>query len=195
VVFICDVRGFTQRTTRMSQEGKVTELVNQLNEYFGVVVDTLQRNGATIDKYMGDAVLAVFGVPINRGMKVEVQAALNAILELKAAMQALNERWLAAGKDPWEQVMILSGGPVISGNIGCSSRMDFTVIGDTVNMASRLEGVAKQANCDIVISRTVAENASSEWGLLRLGEFEIRGQGSQEVFTMNGDQRYDGKSI
>lgn len=191
VVFICDVRGFTQRTTKMSKEGKATELVQQLNEYFAVVVDTLQRKGAIIDKYMGDAVLAVFGVPLSRGMTVEVQSALEAILELQDQMEALNQRWAAQGKDPWEQVMILSGGPVISGNIGCASRMDYTVIGDTVNMASRLEGVAKQSGREIILSRVVAEHASPEWGLERVGEFEIRGQGAQEVFTMKPSDYYE----
>ncbi|QPN55506.1 adenylate/guanylate cyclase domain-containing protein [Synechococcus sp. CBW1107] len=191
VVFICDVRGFTQRTTKMSKEGKATQLVQQLNEYFAVVVDTLQRKGAIIDKYMGDAVLAVFGVPLNRGMEVEVQSALEAILELQDQMEALNQRWAAQGKDPWEQVMILSGGPVISGNIGCASRMDYTVIGDTVNMASRLEGVAKQSGRDIILSRVVAEHASREWDLERVGEFEIRGQEAQEVFTMKPREHYE----
>ncbi len=139
-------------------------MVQQLNEYFAVVVDTLQRKGAIIDKYMGDAVLAVFGVPLNRGMAVEVQSALEAILELQDQMEALNQRWADQGKDPWEQVMILSGGPVISGNIGCASRMDYTVIGDTVNMASRLEGVAKQSGRDIILSRVVAEHANTRMG-------------------------------
>jgi adenylate cyclase len=193
VVFICDVRGFTQRSTQMSQEGKASELVLQLNEYFAVVVDTLQRKGAIIDKYMGDAVLAIFGVPLNRGMEVEVQSALEAILELQDKMVALNQRWADQGKDPWEQVMILSAGPVISGNIGCASRMDYTVIGDTVNMASRLEGVAKQSGRDIILSRVVGEHAAPEWALDRVGEFEIRGQGAQEVFTMKPRDFYQQK--
>lgn len=193
VVFICDVRGFTQRSTQMSQEGKASQLVQQLNEYFAVVVDTLQRKGAIIDKYMGDAVLAVFGVPLNRGMAVEVQSALEAILELQDQMEALNQRWADQGKDPWEQVMILSAGPVISGNIGCASRMDYTVIGDTVNMASRLEGVAKQSGRDIILSRVVGENAAPDWALERVGEFEIRGQGAQEVFTMKPRDFYQQK--
>ncbi len=190
VVFICDVRGFTQRTTRLSQEGRVGELVNQLNEYFAVVVEALQRHGATIDKYMGDAVLAVFGVPLNRGIQAEVQAALEAVIDVKLQLAELNARWAMEGKDPWEQVVVLSGGPVISGNIGCASRMDFTIIGDTVNKASRLEGVAKQAGCDFVMSSLVAEHAAPSWGVSQIGAFEIRGQGSQEVFTMNCADHY-----
>jgi adenylate cyclase len=122
-----------------------------------------------------------------------VQAALEAILELQDQMELLNARWATQGKDPWEQVMILSAGPVISGNIGCASRMDYTIIGDTVNMASRLEGVAKQSGRDIILSRVVGENADPEWDLERVGEFEIRGQGSQEVFTMPGSAYYKEK--
>jgi adenylate cyclase len=184
VVFLCDVRGFTERTTQMSQSGRATELVAQLNEYFGVVVDVLQRHGATIDKFMGDAVLAVFGVPLSRGLDTEVEEALRAMVEITQGVEELNQRWIEEGKEPWQQVMILSGGSVISGNIGCATRMDFTVIGDTVNMASRLETVAKQTNSSTVLNSVVAAHAPPEWSIKHIGQFEIRGQGTQDAFTL-----------
>jgi adenylate cyclase len=186
VVFLCDVRGFTQRTTRMSQQGRAAELVAQLNEYFAVLVRVLQRHGATIDKYMGDAVLAVFGVPLSRGLEEEVEAALEAVSEIQAEVEELNQAWIAAGREPWQQVMVLAAGPVISGNIGCASRMDYTMIGDTVNLASRLESVAKQAECDVVVNRAVASQARAGWIIRSLGSFEIRGQGQQEIFGVIG---------
>ncbi|MFQ6540214.1 CHASE2 domain-containing protein [Aphanothece stagnina] len=186
VIFISDVRGFTNRTTAMTQANQVPELVDQLNEYFGMLVTVLQREGATIDKYMGDSVLAVFGAPMSRGIEEEVNAALRAVFELQHSMEALNQRWQEAGKEQWEQVMVLAAGPVISGNIGCASRMDFTVIGDTVNMASRLEGVAKQTNSAVVLSSRVASLAAPEWTLASLGQFELRGQGTQDAFTLKG---------
>jgi adenylate cyclase len=186
VVFLSDVRGFTQLTTRMSQEGRAGELVAQLNEYFAVMVRVLQRHGATIDKYMGDAVLAVFGVPLSRGLAAEVQAALEAVSEIQEEFAELNQRWIAQGRKPWEHVLVLAGGPVISGNIGCSNRMDYTMIGDTVNLASRLESVAKQAESGVVVNRLVAGQAGDEWIMREIGNFEIRGQGSQVVFTLSG---------
>ncbi|MEX1317736.1 MAG: adenylate/guanylate cyclase domain-containing protein [Synechococcaceae cyanobacterium] len=186
VVFLCDVRGFTQRTTRMSQEGRASELVAQLNEYFAVLVGVLQRHGATIDKYMGDAVLAVFGVPLSRGLEEEVQAALEAVTEVQGAFAELNQRWISEGREPWEHVLVLCGGPVISGNIGCASRMDYTMIGDTVNMASRLESVAKQESSGVVVNRVVAGKARDEWIIRKLGDFEIRGQGTQDIFAVTG---------
>ncbi|WP_254978543.1 CHASE2 domain-containing protein [Cyanobium sp. ATX 6A2] len=186
VVFLCDVRGFTQRTTQMSQEGRASELVAQLNEYFAVLVGVLQRHGATIDKYMGDAVLAVFGVPLSRGLENEVQAALEAVTEIQGAFAELNQRWISEGREPWEHVLVLSGGPVISGNIGCASRMDYTMIGDTVNMASRLESVAKEADSGVVVNQVVAAQARQEWNIQTLGDYEVRGQGSQELFTLIG---------
>ncbi|MEO1002358.1 MAG: adenylate/guanylate cyclase domain-containing protein [Cyanobacteria bacterium J06638_7] len=191
VVFLCDVRGFTQRTTRMSQEGRAGELVAQLNEYFAVLVSVLQRHGATIDKYMGDAVLAVFGVPLSRGLEREVQEALAAVVEIQAAFAELNQRWIDQGREPWQQVLVLSGGPVISGNIGCASRMDYTVIGDTVNMASRIESLAKQLDSEVVVNAVVAREARPQWSLRKLGDFEIRGQGSQELFGLDGHQDLD----
>ncbi|MCP9928360.1 CHASE2 domain-containing protein [Cyanobium sp. CH-040] len=186
VVFLCDVRGFTQATSRMNREGLATELVAQLNEYFAVVVSVLQRHGATIDKYMGDAVLAVFGVPLTRGPAEEVQAALEAVMDIKSEVAELNQRWIDEGREPWQQVIVLSAGPVISGNIGCASRMDYTIIGDTVNMASRLEAVAKSVDGDVVVNDAVARQARPEWIIQSLGEYEIRGQGMQELFAVNG---------
>ncbi len=186
VVFLIDVRGFTQATARMNREGLATELVAQLNEYFAVVVSVLQRHGATIDKYMGDAILAVFGVPLTRGLADEVQAALEAVMDIKAEVAELNQRWIETGRTPWQQVIVLSAGPVISGNIGCLSRMDYTIIGDTVNMASRLEAVAKSVDGEVVVNDAVARQARPEWIIHSLGPFEIRGQGTQEVFAVSG---------
>jgi adenylate cyclase len=179
----------------MNQEGRVVELLEQLNEYFEVVVNVLHSKGGTVDKYMGDAVLAVFGAPLSRGLREEVQAALEAVVELGEGMERLNERWQAEGKDPWRQVLVLSAGVVISGNVGSTSRMDYTIMGDAVNLASRLEGVAKQANRNIVVSQSVAENAGPGWHLLSVGEYEIRGQGTQEVFTMEGAVSLEEKSV
>lgn len=186
VVLMTDIRGFTARTRAMGEQGRARELVDQLNAYFTEVVDALHGEGATVDKFIGDATLAVFGAPLHRGDQEEAAAALRAALEIRNRMVLLNTRWLAEGREPWKQVIVLHFGPVISGNVGSSSRMDYTVIGDGVNTASRLESVAKQCNKELVMSGTFAVLLKQVDQLEDLGEFELRGHGVESVYTLRG---------
>jgi len=182
VVLMTDIRGFTARTRRMSDAGRARELVDQLNAYFTEVVEALHGEEATVDKFIGDATLAVFGAPRHRGDRTEAAAALRAALEIQRRLIALNQRWQTAGHEPWQQVIVLHYGPVISGNVGSSSRMDYTVIGDGVNTASRLESVAKQCNRELVMSGAFASLLEPTDQLEHLGEFELRGHGEESVF-------------
>ena len=111
-------------------------------------------------------------------------AAFQAALEIQRRLAQLNQRWQAEGLEPWRQVIALSFGPVISGNIGSSSRMDYTVIGDAVNNASRLESFAKHSGNGLVLSAAVAELLDGRWTLQDLGEQELRGQQRQRVFAV-----------
>lgn len=184
VVLMTDIRGFTARTRAMSEQGRARELVDQLNAYFTEVVDALHGEGATVDKFIGDATLAVFGAPLHRGNQEEAAAALRAALEIRNRMELLNSRWQAEGREPWQQVIVLHFGPVISGNVGSSSRMDYTVIGDGVNTASRLESVAKQCNKELVMSGRFIALLKQVDQLEALGEFELRGHGAEPVYTL-----------
>ena len=184
VVLMTDIRGFTAYTQAMSSSGRVVELVERLNVYFSEVVEALHRQGATVDKFIGDATLAVFGAPIHRGNQVEASAAIEAALEIEARLRSLNQTWEQQGETSWQQVIVLSFGSVISGNIGSSRRMDYTVIGDAVNTASRLEAVAKQCQRTIVMSQGVADLVRDQWPLEDLGRFEIRGQTAQHVYAL-----------
>lgn len=183
-VLIADIRGFTARTSQMSQEGRARELVEQLNDYFTEVVAAIHAEGGTVDKFIGDAALAVFGAPLNRGAAAEAAAALRTAQSLQTRLEALNTRWQSLGKDPWQQVIVLHFGQVISGNVGSSSRMDYTVIGDAVNATSRLEGVAKSCNRDLVMSAAFVAALSSDQPLQPLGQVELRGQGSTEIYGL-----------
>ncbi len=184
VILLSDIRGFTTRTRQMTQAGQVRELVQQLNIYFGEIVEAVHTEGGTVDKFIGDATLAVFGVPYSRGNHLEARAALRAALEIHRRLAVLNQRWQAEGKEPWEQVVILNFGTVISGNVGSSQRMDYTVIGDAVNATSRLEYVAKECGRDLIMSHSFAQQLEDSQRLEPLGEFELRGHGREAVYAL-----------
>ncbi len=184
VVMIADIRGFTARTRRMSQAGQARDLVHQLNDYFAEVVAAVHHEGGTIDKFIGDAALAVFGAPLNRGASEEAAAALRAAQDLQVRLQRLNSHWQGEGKEPWDQVIVLNFGTVISGNVGCNSRMDYTVIGDAVNATSRLESAAKESNRSLVMAAAFAELLDSQHRLEPLGSVNLRGYGKTELFGL-----------
>jgi adenylate cyclase len=190
VILLSDIRGYTSRTRKMTETGEARKLVHQLNTYFSEIVEAVHAEGGVVDKFIGDSALAVFGVPYSRGDCQEAAAALRAAQEIHQRLDRLNQRWLLEGIEPWEQVVILNFGSVISGNIGSSRRMDYTVIGDTVNAASRLEYVAKQSGSDLIMSRSFALKLESQEQLIRLGEFELRGYGKEEVYGLRS--RNDG---
>ena len=183
VIMMTDIRGFTDRTRRMNEAGLARELVGQLNEYFTEVVEALYAHGGTVDKFIGDATLSVFGAPLSRGSGCEARAALAAALDIQQRLGDLNNRWSRLGREPWQQVIILNYGTVISGNIGSSARMDYTVIGDAVNATSRLESVAKQCGRDLVMSASFVDLVSGI-SVEDLGEFELRGQGLARVYGL-----------
>jgi len=184
VVLMTDIRGFTSFTQSMSASGQVPRLVERLNLYFSEVVEAIHQRGGTVDKFIGDAALAVFGAPIKRSSQVDAKAAIEAALDIEKRLAKLNQHWSNKGEESWEQVVVLSYGTVISGNIGSRSRMDYTVIGDAVNTASRLEKIAKQSNQTVVMSEEVAQLLGDQWTLKNLGLYEIRGQKAQHVYAI-----------
>ena len=184
VVLMTDIRSFTSFTQSMSASGQVPRLVERLNLYFSEVVEAIHQRGGTVDKFIGDAALAVFGAPIKRSSQVDAKAAIEAALDIEKRLAKLNQHWNNKGEESWEQVIVLSYGTVISGNIGSRSRMDYTVIGDAVNTASRLEKIAKQSNQTVVMSEDVAQLLGDQWTLEDLGSYEIRGQKAQHVYAI-----------
>ena len=146
-ILFFDIRGFTSYSATKDPE----VIVEELNEYFEIVTNVIIKYGGYIDKFIGDAVLAVFGVPVHNKKHVErgVLAAVEIQKELLKAGKNKNNKLLSS-------VGIgIDSGVVISGNIGTQVKMEYTVIGDSVNIASRLNGLAKSG--EIVISRNVFE--------------------------------------
>lgn len=179
-VFFCDLAGFTSKAEVLSPK----ELTSLLNAYFEAAVSIIHRNGGSIDKFIGDAVMAVFGVPIPRLSKEEIFAdarrAVASAIEFGAAIDKLNQGFVAAGLPTIAVRMGIHTGPVVAGSIGSTQRMEYTVIGDTVNVAARLEGLDKGGRGDrssrILISETTRHCLDASFSVERLGEFRLHGK-------------------
>jgi adenylate cyclase len=145
-VLFSDIRGYTNLVESMEPE----EVVGMLNEYFGLMAEPIFTHKGTLDKYIGDAIMAVFRSPMQ--WEDHAWRAVQTALEMRSNLAEFNTRRLTQDKKPIRIGIGIHSGTAISGNIGHSRRMEFTVIGDDVNLASRLEGTTKLYGCDIVIS-------------------------------------------
>jgi len=145
-VLFSDIRGFT----RMAEKMEPHQVVELLNEYFTEMTDLIFENGGTLDKYLGDGILAVFGAPIAR--PDDAARSVKTAIEMQRALVHLNQNWQARGQPPLRVGIGVNTGQVTAGNIGSTKRMDYTVIGDAVNLASRL--CAKAAGGQILVSES-----------------------------------------
>jgi adenylate cyclase len=169
VVMFSDLRGFTDKSNRWSDR----ELLDALDGYFEVVVDAVQRHQGDVLKFLGDGILAVFPVEDETTIGASCASALEAAFEAREKLQMLNQAREAAGQEPIDFGTALHVGEVTYGNVGSPDRLDFTVIGETVNLASRLEGLCKTLGEPILCGQSIRENVTSE--LRSLGNHEIRG--------------------
>ena len=148
----------------------------QLNTYLGAMVEVISAHGGTIDKFMGDAVMAVFGSPVGRGVRQEAEAAVRCALAMEERLAALNAAWLQEAADHGEELdplangVGLASGPVVAGQIGSPQRLEFTVIGDTVNLASRMEGLTRGLDTVVCLVAATARLVEGAAGL-RLRSF------------------------
>jgi adenylate cyclase len=177
-VLFADIRGFTTMSEEM-EPGRVVEI---LNEYFTRVTDVIFDNGGTLDKYIGDAVMAVFGAPISKGN--DAAAAVNSAIQIQRLLVELN-RDAAAREWPELRVGIgINTGNAIAGNIGSPRRLDYTVVGDTVNTAQRL--MTNAAGGQILISESTARKIGKTFDLERLPELKVKGRSEAvPVFRVN----------
>lgn len=169
-VFFSDIRGFTKFSEGRTPE----EVVAMLNEYFGVMVKIINKYGGVVDKFIGDAIMAVWGAP--HGTEKDTQNAVAACLEMRKALLELNTLRQSRGQT---NIMIGMGvhcGPAISGTIGSEERMEYTVIGDTVNMTSRIESSTKAFGSDLLVSEDVYNKVNSEFGFELAGVAEVKGK-------------------
>jgi adenylate cyclase len=167
VILMSDVRGFTSRSEGTDPE----QLVRDLNLYFQDMVEQVQRHGGIVDKFIGDGLLAFFGLDQDEDAAERALAAARGML---AQLPHLNERL----SSPVEIGIGLHHGEVVAGAIGSQDRLEFTIIGDAVNTASRMEGLTKRLNTPLVLSQAVSEKlgAGARRALVDLGEHQVRGR-------------------
>lgn len=175
-VLFTDIRNFTRLSEQMTPE----RVVDMLNEYMSVMVAAIGRHGGVVDKYVGDAILALWGVPESR--EDDVIRALRGCLAMRKELEALNEKRRLRGDVAIEIGMGLNFGPVVAGNIGSPDRMEYTVIGDTVNVASRIESATKELKQPILVAESAAARAG---GIFRFGDpLRYRAKGKAEEITL-----------
>ncbi len=172
VVLFSDLKGFTSDSERLDP----ADMVMLLNEYFRDMVGVVFEYSGTLDKFIGDALMATWGGlrPANR--EEDAQNAVMAALKMKERLAAINERRGEQGIPPWGSGIGISYGTAIFGNIGSQQRMDMTVIGDTVNLASRIEGLTRIYGCDILVDERIAAKASSLCSFLEVDVVRVKGR-------------------
>jgi adenylate cyclase len=169
-VLFSDIRGFTSMSEKMSAQ----EVSQLLNEYFSEMEPIVTKYNGIINKFIGDAVMAVFGEPIQ-----DEKHPINAVkcgYEMLAKVQELDEKWQKEGKPTIQIGIGINTGEVFVGNIGSEKRMEYTVIGDTVNLASRLESYNKTYQTHILISPSTYEAAKDSISVNKISDVEIRGK-------------------
>jgi adenylate cyclase len=148
--------------------------VTQLNEYFSKMVDVVFRHHGTVDKFVGDMVMALFGAPVDDPDHAE--HALAAAVAMVNELCELNRKWLADGKAQLDIGIGINSGDMIAGNIGSSSIMSYTVIGDNVNLGSRLESLNKDFQTRIIISDATRTRLRTVREMRPLGDVTVKGK-------------------
>jgi adenylate cyclase len=178
-IMICDLRDFT----KISDNWPRDDVIDLLNGYFDAMAEPVVRHGGEILKFIGDGMLAIF--PLS-----EPSACANllrAVAEARQAMVALNEKNNEAGREHLNYGIGVHVGDVMYGNIGSRARLDFTVIGPAVNMASRIETFTKQVGKPVLLSRAFADFVKGDFDLERVGEYPVRGFNDPiELFAYHG---------
>lgn len=172
VVLFTDLVGFTARSNVMDAES----LFGLLNRYFEAIAAPVLKEQGLLDKFIGDAVMAEFGVPIHRGDRVEALAAVRTALAMQANLEELNRELEKEGQEPLRQGIGIHCGEVIAGNLGSSHRLEYTVIGATVNLASRLESLTRQfPDYPILLSSDVRDQIADDIIVDDLGSHSVKG--------------------
>jgi adenylate cyclase len=175
-ILFSDIRSFTSISEKMDAQA----LVALLNEYFTEMVSIVMQHDGVVDKYIGDAIMAVFGAPVPRAD--DAKNAVRAAVHMREALARLNEKLVARGVAPLATGIGLHTGEVVAGNIGSEQRMEYTVIGDAVNLASRLEGSTKDFHVGVVMSQATYELTKDVVETRPLKEIVVKGR-AEAVMT------------
>ena len=174
-VLFADIRGFTTMSENLSPR----EVVDMLNEIFTELFDAVSEHNGVLDKYIGDAVMAVFGAPLSRGK--DAINAVRAALRMQEMIAEINLRRLKRGQPGVRLGVGVATGEVVAGTIGSPKRMDYTVIGDSVNLAARLQDLTKTYGEDVILDQTTAAAVAGTATLREIGTVVVRGRARQET--------------
>jgi adenylate cyclase len=178
-IMICDLRGFTHISDTWPRD----DVIDLLNGYFDAMSEPIARHGGEILKFIGDGLLAIF--PLDQPQACA--NLLHAVTEARQAMIAFNNKIGETGHAPLNYGIGVHVGDVMYGNIGSTTRLDFTVIGPAVNMASRLEALTKQLGKPVLLSQAFADLVKNDFDLERVGEYPVRGFSDPiELFAYHG---------
>ena len=181
-VLFSDIRGFTSISEGLTPE----DLVHLLNEYLTVMTDIVFKYDGTLDKYMGDAIMAIYGAPLE--MPDHPQRACRSALEMTRGLQHLNEKWIREGKKTLDIGIGINTGPMMVGNMGSEQRFDYTVMGDAVNLGSRLEGANKNYMTRILMSEYTYECVKNDFVCMELDCVKVKGKSLPvKIYQLVGD--------
>jgi adenylate cyclase len=169
-VLFSDIRGFTAGSENATPEA----IVAQLNEYFSAMVAVLFRHHGTLDKFVGDMVMGLFGAPLDDPKHAD--HAVATALEMIQELERLNVKWRSEGRTPLGIGIGINSGPMIAGNIGAPNAMSYTVIGDTVNLGNRIESANKELGTQILISEATLSRLTIPVKTRQIGEIKVKGR-------------------
>ena len=186
-ILFSDIAGFTTFAEKKQPE----ELVSFINEFLNDMSDIIIENEGTLDKYLGDAVMAFWGAPLE--IKDHAEKACTTALQMQAKLAQLREKWMKSGEAPIYIRIGINTGDVIVGNIGGAKRFDYTVLGDDVNLASRLEGANKEYGTNIMISDATYEFVKDKFHVRELDVIKVKGKTEPtkvyELISFIGDKK------
>jgi len=171
-IIFTDIRNFTTLSESVSSE----TVVEWLNDYFSRMHTIVESYGGHINKYIGDGLMIVFGAPVDRGDKQEARAAVRCGLAMLEAVEQMNEDWKGTGRPVVKIGCGIHTGEATCGVVGAERRLEYTIIGDTVNLSARLESTTKEFGVPILISEPTAQLLDDEFELKALGEVRVKGK-------------------
>jgi adenylate cyclase len=169
-ILFSDIRQFTTLTEELGAQGTVS----LLNEYFTIMVDCIQKEGGMLDKFIGDAIMAAFGTPVAH--EDDADRAVRAAISMIRALNAWNVKRVEEGTKPVHMGIGINTDMIVSGNIGAPKRMDYTLIGDGVNLASRLESLCKEYHASILISENTYRRLRGTYRIREIDSVVVKGK-------------------
>ncbi|MFN6486586.1 MULTISPECIES: GAF domain-containing protein [unclassified Nostoc] len=183
-ILFSDIRGYTTLTENLG----AAEVVLLLNQYFETMVEAVFNYEGTLDKFIGDALMAVFGAPLPL-TENHAWRAVQSALDMRRRLEEFNQRRIIQAQPRIRIGIGISSGDVVSGNIGSRKRMDYTVIGDGVNLSSRLEAITKDYGCDIVLSEFTYQLCSDRIWVRQLDKIRVKGKHQAvNIYELIGDR-------